>query len=160
MYLKPSRQYVNSCQWKARGISTRKTDDGLSSKRRAAVTCNPGIKAQRLKRVLNINIPICEAYSGALNTIASIEDPVVIKRILATLKRKAESRELNPLPESSEPRVYRSRKPMMRFSVSPFEITGSHTPISVTECARCKNETAHRSYSLCPWLLCMITYTV
>jgi hypothetical protein len=33
----------------------------------------------------------------------SIEDPVVIKQILAHLKRKAESKEFNPLPESRAP---------------------------------------------------------
>jgi hypothetical protein len=65
-YPKPSRQDIN-----------RKTDDSPSSKRRIAMTCTPGMKAQLLKRVFIINTPICEAYTGALNTIASIEDPVV-----------------------------------------------------------------------------------
>ena len=32
--------------------------------------------------------------------ISSIEAPVVIKQILAHLKRKAESKEFNPLPKS------------------------------------------------------------
>jgi len=54
----------------------------------------------------------CEAYGGAVKIIASIDDPVVIptalaalagqalKQIRAPLQRKAESKELNPLPES------------------------------------------------------------
>jgi hypothetical protein len=100
------------------------------------MTCTPGIKAQGLKRVFNINIPICEAYSGALNTIASIADPVVIpttlallagqalKQILAILQKKAEAKEFNPLPESSVSSVRRSRNPMMRFSVSLLVIAG------------------------------------
>jgi len=74
--------------------------------------------AQRLKRVFNIDITICEGCGGAVKVIAepsdrSIEDPVVIpkalaalagqalKQILAHLERKAESKEFNPLPESS-----------------------------------------------------------
>ena len=35
--------------------------------------------------------------------IASIEDPVVIKQILAHLEKKTESKEFNPLPESRAP---------------------------------------------------------
>jgi hypothetical protein len=35
----------------------------------------------------------------------SIEDPAVIKQILAHLERKAESKEYNPLPESSTRRA-------------------------------------------------------
>jgi len=35
--------------------------------------------------------------------LASIEDPAAIKQILAHLKRKAESKEFNPLPESRAP---------------------------------------------------------
>ena len=37
---------------------------------------------------------------GADKVIASIEDPAVIKQILADLPRKAELTEFNPLPES------------------------------------------------------------
>jgi hypothetical protein len=33
----------------------------------------------------------------------SIEDPAALKQILAHLKRKAESKEFNPLPESRAP---------------------------------------------------------
>ena len=62
-----------------------------------------GIKAQRLKRVFNIDISICDACGGVVKVIASIEDPVVIKQILAHLERKAESKEFNPLPESRAP---------------------------------------------------------
>ena len=35
----------------------------------------------------------------------SIEDPAVIKQILAHLEKKAESKEFNPLPESSTRRA-------------------------------------------------------
>jgi len=48
--------------------------------------------AQRLKRVFNIDIWICEACGGAVKVISRIEDPLVIKQILAHLQRKAESK--------------------------------------------------------------------
>ena len=59
--------------------------------------------AQCLKRVFNIDITICEECGGAVKVIASIEDSVVIKQILAHLERKAESKEFNLLPESRAP---------------------------------------------------------
>ncbi len=40
---------------------------------------------------------------GAVKVIASIEDPAVIKQILAHLKIKVESKEFYPLPESRAP---------------------------------------------------------
>jgi hypothetical protein len=58
---------------------------------------------QRLKRVFNIDLAACKEYGGAVKVIASIEDPAVIKQILAHLERKAESNEFNPLPESRAP---------------------------------------------------------
>ena len=59
--------------------------------------------AQRLKRVFNIDMSICEACGGTVKVIASIEDPVVIKQILTHLQRKAELKEFNPLSESRAP---------------------------------------------------------
>ena len=56
-----------------------------------------------MKRVFKIDITTCETCGGAVKVIASIEDPVVIKQILAHLERKAESKEFNPLPESRAP---------------------------------------------------------
>ena len=75
-----------------------KTDDCVPANRHAAMTW-----AQRLKRVFNIDISTCDACGGAVKIIASIEDPVVIKQILAYLERKAEPKEFNPLPESRAP---------------------------------------------------------
>jgi hypothetical protein len=43
--------------------------------------------AQRLKRVFKIEIETCAHCGGAVKMIASIEDPVVIKQILAHLER-------------------------------------------------------------------------
>jgi hypothetical protein len=59
--------------------------------------------AQRLKRVFNIDMSICEEFGGTVKVIASIEDPVVIKQILTHLQRKAELKEFNPLPERKVP---------------------------------------------------------
>ncbi len=75
-----------------------KTGDCESANRHAAMTW-----AQRLKRVFNIDITTCEECGGTVKVIASIEDPAVIKQILAHLERKAESKEFNPLPESRAP---------------------------------------------------------
>ena len=59
--------------------------------------------AQRLKHVFGIDIETCPACAGAVQVIACIEDPVVIKRILDHLKQKAEVNEPSPLPESRAP---------------------------------------------------------
>ena len=46
--------------------------------------------AQRLKRVFKIDILTCADCGGAVKVMASIEDPVVIKKILEHLDRRAE----------------------------------------------------------------------
>ena len=45
--------------------------------------------AQRLKRVFGIDVEACAACGGTMRIIACIEDPVVIKAILAHLAGKA-----------------------------------------------------------------------
>jgi hypothetical protein len=59
--------------------------------------------AQRLKRVFNIDIETCQACGGALRIIASIEDPVVIEKILTHLDKQAPSVEASPLPPCRAP---------------------------------------------------------
>jgi hypothetical protein len=44
--------------------------------------------AQRLKRVFRIDIETCEHCGGAVRIIASIEDPVVIEKILTRIGRR------------------------------------------------------------------------
>jgi hypothetical protein len=61
------------------------------------------IRASRLKPVFNIDIETCTACGVPVKVIAGIEDPVVIKQILAHLKHKAESGEPEVLPESRAP---------------------------------------------------------
>ena len=46
--------------------------------------------AQRLKRVFKLDIETCRHCGGAVKVIACIEDPVVIKQILAHLERRAQ----------------------------------------------------------------------
>jgi len=43
-------------------------------------------RAQRLKRVFNIDIEICRECGGAVRIIACIDNPVVIEKILAHLQ--------------------------------------------------------------------------
>jgi hypothetical protein len=59
--------------------------------------------AQRLKRVFGIEIETCEQCGGAVKVIASIEDPLVIQKILSHLNTKNdEVVELLP-PQSRAP---------------------------------------------------------
>jgi hypothetical protein len=44
---------------------------------------------QRLKRVFNVDIEVCEHGGGHVKVIASIEGPEVIEQILRHLKQKA-----------------------------------------------------------------------
>lgn len=79
---------------KAKALDERETP----AERRASMTW-----AQRLKRVFNIDIETCGECGGAVKVIACIEDPVVIKKILAHLKEKASPEPTNLLPEDRAP---------------------------------------------------------
>jgi hypothetical protein len=59
--------------------------------------------AQRLKRVFGIDIETCPACGGAVRIIASIEDPVVIGKILAYVERAAPDGEAVRLPGPRAP---------------------------------------------------------
>jgi hypothetical protein len=63
----------------ATGLTAAETDDSTPAERRA----------QRLKRVFNIDIEICSVCGEAMPIIACIEDPMVIEKILAHLDAKA-----------------------------------------------------------------------
>ena len=52
--------------------------------------------AQRLKRVFMSGIKTCETCGGQMKVIAAIEDPAVIKRILAHLEHGPEARRNTP----------------------------------------------------------------
>ena len=60
--------------------------------------------AERLKRVFNIDITICSHCGGAVRIIACIEDPSVIKKILAHLDAKSGGpTTVNQIPEPRAP---------------------------------------------------------
>jgi hypothetical protein len=68
------------------------------AERRAAMTW-----AQRLKRVFHIDIETCRSCGGAVRIIACIEDPAVIKKILAHLEKKGTAPETGLLPQGRAP---------------------------------------------------------
>ena len=55
--------------------------------------------AQRLKRVFDIDVETCSECGGDVRIIASIEDPVVIQKILAHLDNTASSVATALLPD-------------------------------------------------------------
>jgi hypothetical protein len=54
-------------------------------------------RAQRLKRVFNIDIETCRECGGAMKVIACIEDPVLIEQNLDHLQRKTDTPEPQPV---------------------------------------------------------------
>ena len=74
------------------------TEDPAPVERRAAMTW-----AQRLKRVFNIDIEICNSCGGPVKIIACIEDPMVIEKILRHLERKDACHAARRLPPSRAP---------------------------------------------------------
>ncbi len=72
--------------------------DQTPAERRASMTW-----AKRLKRVFNIDIETCSECGGAVKIIASIEDPEVIRKILAHLDEKMPSVGTRLLPQCRAP---------------------------------------------------------
>jgi len=83
---------------KKKGNAAQQPPDQTPAERRASMTW-----AQRLKRVFNIDIETCIECGGAVKIIASIEDPAVIKQILAHLDQRVASSEVARLPQSRAP---------------------------------------------------------
>jgi len=54
---------------------------------------------QRLKRVFNIDIEVCDICGKKVKVISCIEDPVVIKKILAHLKQQTPATKRYAIPE-------------------------------------------------------------
>ena len=79
----------------------------LTASKCKGMCCTEGRPAQRLKRVLNIDVSICSACGGPMKIIASIEDPFVIGKILSHLEamfgslRARESSPWSPCAASS-----------------------------------------------------------
>ena len=72
--------------------------DQTPAERHAAMTW-----AQRLKRVFNIDIETCSKCGSDVKIIASIEDPAVIRKILAHLDQQPTSAASRLLPEGRAP---------------------------------------------------------
>ena len=72
--------------------------DQTAAEKRASMTW-----AKRLKRVFNIEIETCNECGGDVRIIASIEDPIVIQKILAHLEDIASSAETALFPDCRDP---------------------------------------------------------
>jgi hypothetical protein len=58
---------------------------------------------QRLKRVFDMDVEICDQCGGGIKVIACIEDPTVIKKILDHMNSKSAVSEKKRLPQSRAP---------------------------------------------------------
>ena len=58
---------------------------------------------QRLKRVFDIDIEICEKCKGPVKIIACVEDPAVIEKILKHLKERVVTDSMVQRPPSRAP---------------------------------------------------------
>ncbi len=78
---------------------------GVKADESARVDCHQSMTwAERLKRVFNIDITICSRCGAAVRIIACIEDPSVIKKILAHLDAKSGGpTSVNQIPEPRAP---------------------------------------------------------
>jgi len=68
--------------------------DQTSAEKRVSMTW-----AKRLKRVFNIEIETCSECGGDVRIIASVEDPAVIRTILAFLEKKGVNAADSLLPD-------------------------------------------------------------
>ena len=73
-------------------------DDRTEGERRTAMTW-----AQRLKRVFEIEVSVCQGCGGRVRVIASIEDPGVIHHILKHLTNRSSEVRQRELPLSRAP---------------------------------------------------------
>lgn len=73
-------------------------DDSTPAERHAAMAW-----AQRLKRVFQIDIETCEKCQGPVRIVACIEDPAVIRQILAHLRKRESADSQAQLPPERAP---------------------------------------------------------
>ena len=83
---------------KAKKSKPTKNNSGKGKGKRRSMTW-----AQRLKRVFGIDIETCHQCGGVVKIIASIEDPVVVAKILSHLFKKNKVPDKVNLPESRAP---------------------------------------------------------
>jgi hypothetical protein len=86
---------------KVDGFSLHAAGDKSTIEKRAAMTW-----AQRLRRVLGIEIDVCRHCQGPVKLIACIEDPTVIEKVLVCLNSKASAARMQTeLPQLPVPRA-------------------------------------------------------
>jgi hypothetical protein len=73
--------------------------------------------AQRLKWVFGIDVEICHQCGGVIQIIASIEDPVVVAKILSHLFKK------NKVPDSSKPARKSSTPTVLPVLINDHELS-------------------------------------
>ena len=101
--------------------------------------------AQRLKRVFNIDIETCSACGGAVEIIACIEDPGVIKKILDHLDRNTPCTEPSRLPPcSTDP----PGPTMSSQSRLPENSAGYRSARRLKKKAQARKNTRHRSVTV------------
>ena len=83
---------------RGRGKTGKTLNDQTPAEKQASMTW-----AKRLKRVFDIDIETCSECGGDVKIIASIEDPDVIRKILAHLDEKVTPTATGLLPESRAP---------------------------------------------------------
>ena len=76
---------------------------GAAISRLVALIPRPRINLTRFHGVFDIDIESCRQCGGAVKIIASIEDPAVIRKILAHLDKNATSAETGLLPDCRAP---------------------------------------------------------
>ncbi len=90
-----------------RGRGSKKKQAGIEQEERTPAERHAAMTwAQRLKRVFNIDIETCEKCQGPVRIIACVEDPAVIRQILAHLAKKGsiDSQAQRP-PERAPPQL-------------------------------------------------------
>ncbi len=92
--------------WRGRGAAI----DAASADVKANDACRPPDTsrrsmswAQRLKRVLGVDVSTCVHCGGAVRIVASIEEPTVICAILAHLEKHDAKEEAHYLPRPRAP---------------------------------------------------------
>ena len=89
---------VDNLPLRGGGKTVNALNDQTPAEKRASMTW-----AKRLKRVFDIDIETCNECGGDVLIIASIEDPVVIQKILAHLDKKGTFARNSLLPDCRDP---------------------------------------------------------
>ena len=92
--------------------------------------------AQRLKRVFKIDIETCEHCGGAVKVIASIEDLIVIKKILEHFDRRAEPATSGFTPVARAPELGIASLTVAKHRFNMINKLGLETTVELARYAR------------------------